>query len=266
MQWKRTRNQMNDQDSNSFTTVEKKHWEENWKDIPAKNSLSMLNVFNYDAIKLLTSRIRGLHEITVVEIGFVPGKFLAYLHHHHGATCHGYDYSEVGCGAARKFLDSQKCEKHGVHVHCQDVLESPPAKAHSGNLVYSIGVVEHFSDPSGMIQAHLNPMAEDGVCIIILPNYTGFNYKIQKFLDPENLAIHNLNSMTSLFWEDYAKSFPDYQFRTYYRGRLNPWMYSLQTAGRLGSVIQFGLNFVSFLLPSNIKCLASMFVIEIRKR
>jgi len=248
-----------------FNDVNKSHWEHNWKGVRTKSPLSLLNVFNYDAVNLLKSKLLRKERNSVVEIGFAPGKLLSYIHHNHGALCYGYDYSEIGCNAARDFLDSQHC-REGVEIFCQDVLESPPLATHQANLVYSIGVVEHFADPSGMIRAHLNPMAPNGVCVIILPNYTGFNYKIQRYLDSSNIDIHNLESMTPIFWGKYAQRFPDYDFRTYTRGHMNPWMFSLQKYGRMASVFQLALNFLCFLLPPNISKVASMFVVEIRKR
>jgi len=255
--------ELNSPPNQSFTTVEKKHWEENWSKIAFEKPLSTLNVFNSDAIKLLTEKIREYKNPIIIEIGFVPGKFLNYLELSQGAICHGYDYSEAGCDASLKFLNAQHSK---VKIHCQDVLGSPPVQNPLANLVYSIGVVEHFSDPVGMLNAHLASLAVDGSCLIILPNYSGFNYKIQKLLDPDNLTIHNLETMTHSFWEKYSKKFPDHQFKTYIHGRINPWMYSFQKFGKAGRLIQLALNFLSFVCPSKINGLAGMFVIEIRQK
>ncbi len=251
------------EESRPFINVDKDHWDSNWKNIEVAQPLSSLNVFNRDAIGLLKEKIRRYRHPTVVEIGFVPGKFLLFLEKNCDTVCYGYDYSETGCEAAKKFLNHYSSR---VSIHCQDVLKSPPSSRHQAKLVYSIGVVEHFLDPTGMIEAHLKPLASDGVCLIILPNYSGFNYKFQKLLDPENLAIHNLDTMAHSFWDKYSKKFPEYEFKVYAYGRINPWMYSLQKYGKAGRIIQLTLNFASFIFPKHKEKWAGMFVIEISKR
>jgi hypothetical protein len=223
----------------------------------------LFNVFNRDAIALLSQPIQRATNPVVVEIGFVPGKYLQFFEKHFNAECHGYDFSETGCKQAIVFLSEQGSS---VHVHHQDVLAKTPDIPNRAQLVYSIGVVEHFEDPVGMIKAHLAPLADDGVAIIVLPNYQGLNLWIQKLLDSENLDIHNLKSMTTAFWEKYAEQFPEFEFKTRKYGRLNPWMFSLSHLGKIGKLLQLTFNFVSILFPKRIKVWASMFVVEIRRR
>ena len=247
----------------SFVTIEKDHWEKNWQHGVSKRPLSLLNVFNRDAIALLSQPLLNATNPVIVEIGFVPGKYLQFFEKRFKAECHGYDYSENGCRQASQFFSEQGSS---VHVHHQDVLLMPPQTSKRAQLVYSIGVVERFEDPIGMIKAHIAPLADDGVAVIILPNYQGFNQWIQKRLDSDNLDIHNLKSMTKAFWDEYANQFPEFEFKTRRVGRLNPWMFSLWRFGRIGKLLQLIINFASFLLPKYIKVWASMFVIEIRKR
>lgn len=247
----------------TFLTIKKDHWEKNWQHDVSKRPLSLLNVFNHDAINFLSKSLRNIANPVIVEIGFVPGKYLCYFEKQFNAECHGYDYSENGCKQASQFLSEQSSS---VHVHHQDVLETPPKISNRAQLVYSIGVVEHFEDPFGMITAHLAPLADDGVAIIILPNYQGLNLWVQRHLDPDNLDIHNLKSMTSAFWEKYATEFPDFEFKTQEFGRLNPWMFSLWRFGKFGKILQWSFNFASFLLPKHINFWASMFIIEVRRR
>lgn len=246
-----------------FKAVGRNYWEKNWEQKISKKPLSLLNVFNSDATAVLSSALRKTFSPTVVEIGFAPGKYLDYFEKHFHGKCHGYDYSESGCREARQFLSTQGSK---VLVHCQDVLTSPPDPTHRAQLVYSLGVVEHFADPKEMVRAHLAPLADDGVAIIILPNYQGMNHWIQARLNPENLTIHNLDSMTKAFWDRHAQSFPEYQFITKTAGRFNPWMFSFRHYGVAGFMFQLGLNFVSLVLRKQCKIWASMFVIEIRKR
>jgi hypothetical protein len=105
-----------EEENKSFTTIEKDHWEKNWEGKVSERPLSLLNVFNRDATTLLAEKLRGTLHPSIVEICFAPGKFLQYLERRFQATCSGYDYSESGCRAARKFLSSCGAK---VQVHCQ---------------------------------------------------------------------------------------------------------------------------------------------------
>lgn len=62
-----------------FETIEKDHWEKNWQYGVSMRPLSLLNVFNRDAIALLSEPLRSIAHPTIVEIGFVPGKYLRFL-------------------------------------------------------------------------------------------------------------------------------------------------------------------------------------------
>jgi len=63
----------------SFVTIEKDHWEKNWEHGVRKRPLSLLNVFNRDAIALLSEPLLNATNPVIVEIGFVPGKYLQFF-------------------------------------------------------------------------------------------------------------------------------------------------------------------------------------------
>ena len=60
-------------EDNSFSTVEKEHWDRNWAGVVAGRPLSLWNVFNFDAVTLLGKKLSGSRAPSIVEIGFVPG-------------------------------------------------------------------------------------------------------------------------------------------------------------------------------------------------
>lgn len=181
--------------SNKFVTVDKSHWEANWRSAISNKPLSLLNVFNYDICRLFKRELKSTPRPKMVEIGFAPGKLLRHFEKHLAGSCVGYDYSEIGCDLARKFLGS---ERSRISIVCQDVIKHPPSNE-AANCVYSVGVVEHFEDPDNMVWAHLAGLEQRGKVIIVMPNYTGLNGRLQRFLDPENISIHNLALMTPAF-------------------------------------------------------------------
>lgn len=246
-----------------FKTIEKEHWENNWKSNISLKPLSLFNIFNFDVTRLLRAKVAHIDKPQIAEIGFAPGKILRHIEYRCNAICHGYDYSENGCNLAKIFLDSQSSK---IIIHCQDVLKKPEESTRFLDLVYSIGVVEHFKDPTQMIIAHLQQLNESGVAIIVLPNYTRLNKLIQKHLDPDNLEIHNIELMYCEYWKKMQSSYEKYRIKTYYYGSFSPWMFSLKKIGKLSIVLQLILNFIGFIFPKNLPLCASMFVIEFRKK
>ena len=82
----------------------------------------------------------------VLEIGCVPAGRLYFLQKHFQTETYGLDYSLKGLF---------KSIKQRNHLVCSD-LYHPPFKNESFDLVYSLGVIEHFDDPSKVIDVHLN--------------------------------------------------------------------------------------------------------------
>jgi len=75
-----------------------------------------------------------------------------------------------------------------------DILEHKPIEQF--DLVYSVGLIEHFTDLETILKAHKKFMKPGGgFLLIIVPNFLGVNGFLQKLFDKENLAIHNLKAM-----------------------------------------------------------------------
>src|SRR5690606_12983265 len=102
---------------------------------------------------------------------------------------------------------------------------------------YSIGVIEHFEDPTDMMAAHLRYLRPGGIALLLMPNYSGINVRMQRALDPDNLAIHNLDLMDPRYWHRYSDRFPGYSVAAAYFGRPSPWLLSFQKFGLAGRVL-----------------------------
>ena len=223
--------------------------------------LSLLNVFNADLIHLMERELAGAPRPAFVEIGFAPGKVLDALVGRFSGTGVGYDYSESGCAAARRYLWARKSK---IEIVCRDVVQAAP-DPFEADVCYSIGVVEHFKDPGDMVRAHLAPIRKGGKAIIIMPNYSGAAGRFQGRLDNQNLAIHNLELMKLEYWERFFTAMPHVKGRCYYSGRPSPWMFSLSRWGSFGRALQYVLNFCSLALPRKSMVLPSMIVVVMEK-
>lgn len=244
-------------DSPEFSDVEKAHWNANWSSPIDRKPLSRLNIANNDIDRLFRREFAGRERPRVIEIGSAPGKMLLHVERTFGARCTGIDYSDVGCRAAESFLAANGS---AATMICRDVLDGPIAGL-DADFVYSIGVVEHFGDPTAMVRAHLDLVRPRGKAVIILPNYSGPNAALQRRLDPANLAIHNLATMDPAYWTQRMDKWPDFTLRAFRTGRPSPWMFSFARFGTVGRLFSYAANFAAFAVPRGVRIMPSMMAI-----
>ncbi len=128
----------------------------------------------------------------VLEIGFAPGKMLAWVAARLGARVSGLDYAAAGVATAHRLFDTLGIP---ADLRCEDVFAHSFTPG-SFDVVYSLGVIEHFDDPREIVRRHMELLAPGGVAIIAIPNYGGLYGRLQRRFDPENLAIHNTSIMS----------------------------------------------------------------------
>jgi SAM-dependent methyltransferase len=239
-----------------FRIPNKNYWDSNWAGTVPSGSLSSLNVFNAD-LKMLFRSLRLTRLAQVAEIGFAPGKTLGWIHDRITSRVVGVDYSEEGCAVARQFFAATG---RNVRVLCEDATAVKELDRQM-DLVYSIGVLEHFSDPCDMLAAHLRWLKDDGTALVLIPNYSGLYQRLQARLDPKNLEIHNLDSMRLQFWSALQSRLPEYELRPSFHGRPSPWLLSLQKRGVAGRLLQYSLNFAAFPFPRNTPYAANILIV-----
>jgi SAM-dependent methyltransferase len=82
-----------------------------------------------------------------------------------------------------------------------------PASAY--DIVVSLGVIEHFNDPTAVVARHIELLKPGGVLILEVPNMAGrFNHwLLQKAKMHDLLEHHNLSVMSKGYFAALAKQF-----------------------------------------------------------
>ena len=174
----------------------REQWDEQWKKVslPCRHARgpgsfhSILDTFD----KWLPNQA-GL---SVLEIGGAPGGYSAYLHHRFGYQVNCLDYSPVGCEITAKNFEMQNIEGK---VYQADLFSDVPALP-LHDIVFSLGVVEHFEDMESAVARHLRLLKPGGILLIGMPSFIGVNHWFLKRLAPVLLSQHNLNSMRIENW------------------------------------------------------------------
>lgn len=166
----------------------------------------------------------------LTEIGCAPGAWLAHFARR-GFDVSGIDSSPRGAELTRRNFEMQGLTAEILEA---DILEAgPPTKAF--DVAISIGVVEHFSDPLPMFKAHANCVVGGGTVIIAVPNLRGFNGWLQNRLDPEWLALHNLEILSSTRLEELGRAAGMECRSVEYAGGFNPNLFEWKDRSFLGA-------------------------------
>ena len=199
----------------------------------------------------------------VLEVGCAPGKNLAWVALALKARVVGLDYSEHGIATTARLFQSLGIEANLV---CEDFFATTLPRG-SFDVVYSNGVIEHFDDPGPIVRQHVDMLAPGGVAVITIPNYGGVYGRLQRWFDPANLDIHNLNIMSCEALQRLAPTDLAGKTDTFAYGRFSASLISLHK--RLPGLVARGLSFtangVALLQPADVSALCPWLVLRIER-
>jgi len=231
------------------------HSQPRWR-LPSRLSVATRNI-----LQLLGTAVEP--GMRVLEIGCAPGKHLAYLAKVHQARVCGLDYSEPGIAFSRELFSRLGLE---AEFRCEDVLVTTFPQG-SFDVVYSLGVIEHFENPQPLIEKHLLLAKIGGLVLIAVPNYEGLYGRLQRHFDPENLKIHNLTVMNRETLADLAPEHLAYEPIVFRSGRLSPWIihFYKRWPAPVAKGVTYALNALGLLQPFVIGPLCPLLVLRMRR-
>ena len=168
--------------------TDEKYWSDIWDAQQHKvRHLRRVYVANRQLARLFARALEGVSQPRLLEVGCADSLWLPFLAERYSATCYGVDYSEVGCQMARRNLAMKGVE---ATIVCRDFFDFASESAENFDFVYALGVVEHFSDPTTILQAMQSVLKPGGRLLVTLPNLEAFYTHIAKAMNPKRLATH----------------------------------------------------------------------------
>lgn len=230
------------------------YWESIHSTQPRLRLPSSLIASTGDLKKLLRAYVRP--QMQVLEIGFAPGKLLSFVAKVLHARVAGIDYVENGIKFARQLFQALGIEGD---MRCEDVF-STTFQFGTFDLVYSVGLVEHFDDPRQIVRRHVELAKPGGTVLILVPNYGGLYGRVQRYFDPDNLSVHNLDIMDCDAIKKLVPSDLVSEARSSRVGRINPWLISLEKKWPrpIAKFAYVTLNGLGLMQPLDITPLCSM--------
>jgi 2-polyprenyl-3-methyl-5-hydroxy-6-metoxy-1,4-benzoquinol methylase len=222
---------------------------------------SRSDVGNADLLGLLDSHVKP--GCRVLEVGCAPGGFLLWFALTRKVHACGVDYARKSCRQTlRYFADAGAI----ADIREEDIIQTT-FEPGSFDVVYSLGVVEHYTDPAPIVQKHLEMLKPGGIAIITVPNYgpEGVYGWLKKRLSPETYRLHNISIMTVAAMQ--ALSPDKHSGRAYAFGRFAPGLLSLQVLPRpIGGLLGLAFNLLGRMQPMEIKPLRPWVVLELTRR
>jgi len=130
----------------------------------------------------------------VLEVGCAPGYLLSeFAGLRPNDRLSGVDFTTEGLDFSRQLFREQQIQ---ATLHQADVRDFSPESLY--DLVYSCGLIEHFTEPESILSHHVRLCKPGGIVAVSIPNYSS---QVQKWfmrqLDPESLVTHNLSMMNT---------------------------------------------------------------------
>jgi 23S rRNA U2552 (ribose-2'-O)-methylase RlmE/FtsJ len=160
---------------NRLTTKAK--WEAVW----AGTTLPVVRTPTHDIQKQLETHLPRGHGVSLIEIGCAPGGWMAYFSQHFGYCVTGLEYVET---AAEVTTVNMRL----LHIDARVLVKDFFALDCKHDVVFSAGFVEHFREPSPVVEM-LCSLSQQYV-VTIVPNVRGVNGFISRTLRPSVYAEH----------------------------------------------------------------------------
>jgi 2-polyprenyl-3-methyl-5-hydroxy-6-metoxy-1,4-benzoquinol methylase len=153
------------------------YWDGFWRRRRLTGLATRTSYFHRRLIALLSTHVTP--GASVLEVGCGGSVWLPALARG-GADCWGIDYSRPGLDLLARTLERQ-CAR--ATLVAGDFFDASALPAHRFDLVYSVGLVEHFSPPDMLLGRIAEVLAPGGTVITVIPNFTGVWGRLQRRID-----------------------------------------------------------------------------------
>ena len=117
------------------------------------------------------------------------------------------------------------------------------------DVVYSLGLIEHFDDLECVVRHHLKYLEPGGILILGCPNWRGVYRGMISWLSPARFTVHNLDIMDAKNWDGFEESLGLTRLFRGYIGGFEPAMFgTVERPGLAPHVIGRGARGLSRLL------------------
>jgi SAM-dependent methyltransferase len=176
---------------------------------------------------------------------------LAYLGRQFGYECTCLDYSPVGCEKTR-----ENFRMLGIrgYVYEGDLFDEE-LRVPRHDIVYSLGLIEHFGDLEEVVARHLRFLVPGGTLLLGAPNFLGVNKWFLERLAPELLDVVDLRAMDLDTWRPFESKLKLKPVFRGYVGGLEPCVFRARRPELRRRPLAKGVSALDVILHSRLRAL-----------
>jgi ubiquinone/menaquinone biosynthesis C-methylase UbiE len=146
-------------------TLRQIDWEQ-WYDLEAGSVSHLEHAYSPARfLETLGAHLPRRADARVLELGCAPGRWLGWVADRLKLRPMGLELDPAGARLSRRLYPQIPIVRGNAF--------SLPFASRSFDVVYSIGLIEHFEDPSGILQEARRVLQPDGLSIWLVPNLGG---------------------------------------------------------------------------------------------
>lgn len=173
--------------------------------------------------------------LSAAEVGGAPGQYLAYIHRSLGYRVTCIDYSANGC---RKTIENFRLLGiPGEVIHADLMAERTDLPTF--DVVYSLGLIEHFVDRVSVVEKHARLVRPGGLMILGVPNFRGLTGWFLRTLAPSVYATHVIQAMDLDGWSEFEEASGLQPIYKDYIGGFEPSVFVRREEERLGTLLPY---------------------------
>lgn len=180
-------------------------WDHFWEDIKLPDIIDVRVQWYLALTNELRRHLPQDSALKLFEIGCAPGRWLIWFNQALGYHVAGCDISPHGVQLTQENL---RLNNVSGEIYQADVFaDTLPEQAF--DIVFSVGVIEHFEQPEAIINRHLRLLKPGGYLVLEVPNMAGWlNLWLMRLAGMHDfLAVHNLTVMNQAYFQTIARNF-----------------------------------------------------------
>lgn len=166
----------------------REHWDAFYQLHAGATGLWEPRTYDYQVLaRALGEELLRTSPQSVLEIGCGDSPWLGWLARTYGIRVAGLDYSPRGCEQARARLAAEGVT---AEVHCADLWQASADSIGTYDFVFSLGVVEHFTDLPAVLRQMSCLLRPGGTLFCEVPNLRSLHGWMSRLWQPGVLAKH----------------------------------------------------------------------------
>jgi len=202
-----------------------------------------------------------------IELWGFPGHFSIYLRKKYNIDTALFDFV-IHEALITELLQKNELRREELQTLEGDIFKFQPAQ--QWDLVFSLGLIEHFKDTQAIIHQHLPYLKTGGTLLLTIPNLRGLNGWVQKTFDPSNYSKHYLHLMDPVYLKGILEKEGLKVTRAEYYGKFTTWLENRKDKSIVARIIERFIwlkgKIITTLIPMQNKPFSPYIIIVAKKK